>query len=572
MNNRNTLFGQRFCASAIDYVFLAVLLGVGFSLVAQLAILGKSNQLMELLAFMIGLLTLAAPVLYFWLSTWWSGQTLGKRFLSLRVVNENGRTPYIGQSFLREVVIKFTFSIFGFMYLLWSATSFLIIRDKQVLAWHDKIAATYVVKSNCPLEPSRINAAANSRDWREIISLILIGVTSFFILVFLGSLFIDYFAEDSTSQKLGDGRPISTAMPLSPQFLQIEKSMSKASKDEWQRLLQINHGRARVIPLSTINPAKDLLFFIPGIGVNFQDAHEIAQLDDEYQVIIGIYNRNYPLDRNAQQMTNAIEAFIIYRDGLVSGRLEQTKPKLNIIGHSLGGQIATLTLANLNERGHLGNTSESLFSGTTFINIDAPWRGFDIPWIFTLPGVKHVAREILPKLPLSNAATRSALSVINRTSSMNAIAGTRFPNSIKTHLVSVVPYPDILSARTIEPVDGWYSEELALGELEIIQSYLQRPEDLNALDQWEWGFLFRRQNLQQLFLTLQRDENYPTYEAKLQAIATDSNDLNQFRIRYDDIIAKIVDTFRGQHTHFMWENARFQPWLRSTLAENPRKP
>ena len=152
---------------------------------------------------------------------------------------------------------------------------------------------------------------------------------------------------------------------------------------------------------------------------------------------------------------------------------------------------------------------------------------------------------------------------------MNSIANTQFPSSVKMHIVSVLPYSDILNSRNVEPVNGWYAEELALGELEIIQSYLKNHEDLNVLDQWEWGFLFRRQNLQQLFLTLQRDESYSIYETKLQRVAEESANLTQFRINYDATIAEIVDTFRGQHTDFMWENKRFQPWLRSILTMPP---
>ena len=121
----------------------------------------------------------------------------------------------------------------------------------------------------------------------------------------------------------------------------------------------------------------------------------------------------------------------------------------------------------------------------TFIEIDAPWRGFDVPWVFTLPGVKHVMREVLPRLPLPNPATRSALSVVNRTSSMNAVLDARLPNSVNVHLVSVLPGPETLRASSAEPVDGWYSIELAPGELGSIQTFLTLDEeDLNILDRW----------------------------------------------------------------------------------------
>ena len=283
-------------------------------------------------------------------------------------------------------------------------------------------------------------------------------------------------------------------------------------------------------------------------------------------MVIGIYDRRNSLDRNAQQLSEAIEEFGVYRRRLAMAQGAKPKQELRMVGHSFGGLVATLMLVNLAEKDQIDSGAESLFSEATFVNIDAPWRGFDLPWVFTLPGVKHVAREILPRLPLPSPTTRSALSVVNRTSSMNAVLDARFPPSVDVHVVSVVPPLETLMARRVEPVDGWYSAELAEGELEAIWKFLATEQkELNAMDRWEWGAFVRRQDLQQLFVTLQRDDDYEDHAAELLMVAIESDDLDNFQTDYDGVIAKIIDTFHGRHTQFMWEDEEFLPWLRTVL-------
>ena len=494
-------FWLRLYASAIDFGILAVALGTSFSFVAQLAILGRSNRLIDLLAFMLGLLTFVAPALYFWLLTWRTGQTLGKRIVGVAVVDEEGQTLLLGQSFLREVVAKFLFNLLGIAIPLWYLGFLWIGWDKGKRGWHDKIAGTYVVKARPKLPIPQTSGL--SRDKREAVSRVLMGVAALLVVLFFCALTVDYIAETRELPNTPGERPLSVSEPLDKRFVELGDSIAQDSKNEWQRLLRVNAGRARIVPLASVDPTKDLLVFIPGIGVNFQDAHAIAQLEDRYQVVIGIYDRRHPLDRNGQQLSKAIEELGIYLRGLATARGVQPKHELRIVGHSLGGLVATLALVDLTEREQIGNRAESLYSKVTFVKIDAPWRGFDVPWVFTLPGVKHVMREVLPRLPLPEGATRSALSVVNRTSSMNAVLDARLPTSITVHLVSALPEPETFRTGRAEPVDGWYSIELAQGELDLIRTFLtSNNKDLNVLDRWEWGFFVRRQNLQQLFMTL----------------------------------------------------------------------
>lgn len=556
-------FRTRLYASAIDFGVLSVAIVASFSLVAHLAILGRSSRLIDFLAFILGLLTLIAPALYFWLLTWRTGQTLGKRIVGIAVVNKDGQTLLLGQSFLREVITKFLFNLLGIAMPLWYLGFLWVGLDKWKQGWHDKIADTYVVKASSLLHIARTSGLP--RDKREIVSRILIGATALLAVLLFWALTANYRAGAKELENMPGERPFSVSEPLDKRFVELGDS-GQASKKEWQRLLQVNHGRASMVPLTSVDPAKDLLVFIPGIGVNFQDAHAMAWLEDRYQIVIGIYNQRNPLDLNGQQMSEAIEQLGIYLVDLAAAQGLKPKQELRIVGHSLGGLVATLALVNLAERERIGTGTESLFSDVTFVEIDAPWRGFDVPWVFTLPGVKHVIREILPRLPLPSPATRSALSVVNRTSSMNAVLDARLPTSVSVHLVSVLPEPETLRTRSAEPVDGWYSMELSHGELDSIRTFLSsNNEGLNLLDRWRWGFFLRKQGLQQLFMTLQRDEDHLIHETELRSVVSESYTWNQFKTSYDAVIAKIVDTFQGQHTHFMWEDKEFLPWLRTKL-------
>jgi uncharacterized RDD family membrane protein YckC len=67
-------------------------------------------------------------------------QTLGRRILSLAVVNQAGEEVSFWRGALRETIGKFVSAIFLYLGYIWVALD----RDKQ--SWHDKIAGTYVVR------------------------------------------------------------------------------------------------------------------------------------------------------------------------------------------------------------------------------------------------------------------------------------------------------------------------------------------------------------------------------------------------------------------------------------------
>lgn len=84
---------------------------------------------------------------YFVLFTGIRGQTPGKMFMGIKVVDEQGNVPGIGRALLREVIGRFLSGIIFYLGYLWAAW------DPRGQAWHDKIAGTLVVPVKAP-QPS----------------------------------------------------------------------------------------------------------------------------------------------------------------------------------------------------------------------------------------------------------------------------------------------------------------------------------------------------------------------------------------------------------------------------------
>ena len=143
------------------------------------------------------------------------------------------------------------------------------------------------------------------------------------------------------------------------------------------------------------------------------------------------------------------------------------------------------------------------------------------------------------------------------------------PPEVDVRLVAPLPV-DGTGQRfegVVGPVDSWYSVELGKGELAKLWRFLREPEgDERELDGHGIG---KTEALRQLWLTLERCSLYPAHKAELYAAAAGSATLDEFKARYDQVIAEIVATFHGEHTAFMWEDPAFAPWLSRTLADRP---
>jgi uncharacterized RDD family membrane protein YckC len=143
--NNNAVFGGRAMALAIDFLLLAAIQLLLFSLVA--AWLLNSEMPFEIQAgFAMWtsyvLLFFVSPVFlhmfYFILFHAWTGQTIGKMTMGLRVVSWENRQVSPAVAFLRwtGTILSTLPLASGF---LWAAV------DKDHCAWHDRLAQTRVI-------------------------------------------------------------------------------------------------------------------------------------------------------------------------------------------------------------------------------------------------------------------------------------------------------------------------------------------------------------------------------------------------------------------------------------------
>ena len=137
------VFWRRFGAGIIDFGIVVCLLILGLSpLLFFVAVCdtGFCNNAFGVIWIGVALLWLLLPGLYFVLFTGISGQTLGKKFVRIKVVNAQGNIPVLGHGALREVVGKIISTIplrLGFFWIGW---------NERKQGWHDVLADTYVVR------------------------------------------------------------------------------------------------------------------------------------------------------------------------------------------------------------------------------------------------------------------------------------------------------------------------------------------------------------------------------------------------------------------------------------------
>lgn len=124
--------GRRFVASLLDSVILGV--AYGFISIASIAVLPETGAAIAYVIYLAG--SIAYVVVY----QAKTGQTLGKKVMSIKVVDAQGHTPGMLTFFLREILGKAVSGIiFGIGYLV-------ILWDKNKQGLHDKIASTFVVR------------------------------------------------------------------------------------------------------------------------------------------------------------------------------------------------------------------------------------------------------------------------------------------------------------------------------------------------------------------------------------------------------------------------------------------
>lgn len=122
----------RIMAGIIDGFLLLMLM------LLVLAVISSSGDLLPVLA---NFFSLAVPVFYYWY--FWTrrnGQTPGKFALGIRVVKADGTPISDVDAVIRAIGYQVSAVLFGLGYL-WA------LIDRKNQAWHDKLARTYVVRS-----------------------------------------------------------------------------------------------------------------------------------------------------------------------------------------------------------------------------------------------------------------------------------------------------------------------------------------------------------------------------------------------------------------------------------------
>jgi len=120
----------------------------------------------------LGALAGIAYVLYFWVQK--DGQTLGKKFMGIKVATVSGKPLDLGVAITRYIGYLISGIVLNLGYI-WA------IFDKNKQAWHDKMAGTYVVKVDNEKRQGVIVA------FFILIGLTIIGfITTIFILLVAG--------------------------------------------------------------------------------------------------------------------------------------------------------------------------------------------------------------------------------------------------------------------------------------------------------------------------------------------------------------------------------------------------
>jgi len=134
-------FLERLAARIIDNIICT---GIWIILTATLILIALTLEASSSGRFGISYLTIfIIPFIvirtYFVVLHVWSGQTIGKKIMHIKLVKTDMSKVTLGTALIREVaeLISIIFYYIGYLW---------IIIDKKKQGWHDKLAKTYVIK------------------------------------------------------------------------------------------------------------------------------------------------------------------------------------------------------------------------------------------------------------------------------------------------------------------------------------------------------------------------------------------------------------------------------------------
>jgi hypothetical protein len=372
--------------------------------------------------------------------------------------------------------------------------------------------------------------------------------------------------------------------PLPEKLWQLGDDITPESKAAWQGYLKATGGKPALVPIGTFDPSKKMVVLVPGTGMNFQDLHALQGLQNQYQLVVVVADISKMGSENIPNVSDALKKLIDYRNTLAAGRGLPPDATLRLVGHSYGSYLGPSALTDMNARGLLNPNVKH-----RFIGLDGPWAGQDVPWFFTLPGVRWVMKKLIFLIgkDLPGNKPLGGLSLINRTPNMDAFRAMILPKNVKVDLVTIHSEAETAALATKkgpfanfqrhfpDAVTLWHSHELGVGDLNQIWNFLRttdKPltsltlEDLNKMDTWVYGGTFRKQRVGNLMRGLMRDKDFAAHAEELRNAARNSPSPEAFAPKWDTLIETIATAFRGQHTQAMWTDPTFMPWLRGALA------
>lgn len=131
-------FWRRFLASGVDGIIeVLIMLGLGFSLGVNPFDEVKTS--IQTVNQVLSVIITAAFSILFWVN--YDGATPGKKLMAIKVVHGDGKPVNYGVAFIRYVGYLISLVPLGLGY-------FWVAFDPKKQGWHDKIAGTYVVKTD----------------------------------------------------------------------------------------------------------------------------------------------------------------------------------------------------------------------------------------------------------------------------------------------------------------------------------------------------------------------------------------------------------------------------------------
>jgi uncharacterized RDD family membrane protein YckC len=140
LQGRTAGFITRLLAYVVDIAVVAGILSIGGWLAVLVDTIFEKMGLDPNVDVAVIYVFMIPWIIGFYFVMFWAltGRTIGKWFMGLKIIGENGRAPTIGRSLIRLVGYGLSALVF------WLGYAWVIVDDERQ-AWHDHMAKTWVV-------------------------------------------------------------------------------------------------------------------------------------------------------------------------------------------------------------------------------------------------------------------------------------------------------------------------------------------------------------------------------------------------------------------------------------------